>query len=118
MQASYAEHSLPGQDLRILEDEQGIGSERLRLLTETFSLGSAPTARWAKMNPETPTTIIAVSSVIRVAGDGRQRIVIGVGGGSATTAFIRISITTLRMRMATELAASRCRVIEVSAPLF
>ena len=87
-QASYAEHSPRGKDLRILEDEQGIGSERPRLLTETLSLGSAPTARWAKTNPETPTTIIAVFIVILAVGDGRQRIVIDVGGGSVTTAFI------------------------------
>ena len=69
------------------------------------------------MNLETPTTIIAVFIVILVAGDGRQRIVIDVGGGSVTTAFIWISIITLRMRTIIRLAASRCRVTLVSAPV-
>ena len=61
--------------------------------------------------------IIAVSIVTIVASDGHQRIVIDVGGGSVTTAFIWISIITLRMRTRTGLAASRCRATSVSAPV-
>ena len=84
----FGEYSLRGLDLGILESVQETGTGLLKLLTGTLILGSAPTAKWAKMNLETPTTIIAVLAATHAAGHGHQLMMISVGGGSVTIAFI------------------------------